>query len=62
MSHFNEDALRHDRHLEQTLDQARRLSERRSGDRYAPEWWAQAERIGDLTALAASTLARSRRN
>ena len=62
MSHFNEDAARRDRQLDQTLDHARRLSERPAGDRYAPEWWAQAERIGDLTALAASTLARSRRN
>jgi hypothetical protein len=61
MTHPITDTRRRDQHLERTLDHVRRLSEQRPGQRQTPEWWAQAAQVGDLTALAALTLARSPR-
>jgi hypothetical protein len=58
MTHPNQDALAANRHVERALEHARRLSEPRPEKHYTPEWWAKAEQVGDLTALAALTLAR----
>ena len=61
MNHPEQNTLGRDRHLNRALDHARRLSEPRPRDQYTPAWWVQAARVGDLTALAAVSLARSRR-
>jgi hypothetical protein len=59
MTHPEQDPLRRDRHLQQALDHAHRLSQPRPRDQYTPEWWAQASWVGDITALAALDLVRS---
>jgi hypothetical protein len=62
MTHPEQDAFSRDRHFEHALDQADRLSTRRPRDHDTAEWWIEANRVGDLTALAALDLARARRS
>lgn len=62
MTHPEQDPRRGDRHFEQALDRANRLSTPRPHDQYTPAWWIEANRVGDLTALAALDLARSGRS
>jgi hypothetical protein len=59
--HSNPHALSPNRHVEHALDHARRLSKPLPRGQYTPAWWAEATHAGDLTALAALTLARSPR-
>jgi hypothetical protein len=61
MNHPKQDTLRRDRHLQNAIDHAHRLSEPRLQAQYTPAWWAEATHVGDLTALAALALARSPR-
>jgi hypothetical protein len=61
MTHPEQDPRRRDRHVEYALDHANRLSKPRFQDQYTPAWWIEANRVGDLTALAALDLAQSRR-
>jgi hypothetical protein len=61
MTHPEQDHHSRDRHVEQALDHTNRLSRPRPHDQYTPAWWIEANRVGDLTALAALDLARSRR-
>ena len=62
MTHPEQDSPSRDRHFENALDHANRLSTPRPHDQYTPAWWIEANRVGDLTALAAHDLARSRRS
>lgn len=48
-------------HIERGLEQTRRLGESRPENQYTPEWYAEATYVGDLTVLAALTLAQSPR-
>ena len=59
MTHSEQDARRRDRQLQHALDHAHQLSQPRPRDECTPAWWAEAARVGDLTALAALDLARS---
>jgi hypothetical protein len=61
MTHPEQDPRRRDRHFVHALDHADRLSKPRPQDQYTPAWWIEANRVGDLTALAALDLAQSRR-
>ena len=62
MTHPEQDTFGRDRHFEHALDRANRLSTPRGHEQYTPGWWIEANRVGDLTALAALDLARSRRS
>jgi hypothetical protein len=62
MTHPEQDTLSRDRHFENALDHADRLSTPRPHGQYTAAWWIEANRVGDLTALAALDLARSRRS
>jgi hypothetical protein len=62
MTHPEQDPLSRDRHVENALDRANRLSTPRPHEQYTAAWWIEANRVGDLTALAALDLARSRRS
>jgi hypothetical protein len=62
MTHPESDPRRNDRHFEQALEHANRLSAPRPHDQCTPALWIEANWVGDLTALAALDLARSRRS
>ena len=62
MTHPEQDTLSRDRHLEHALDHANRLSTPRPHDHDTAAWWIEANRVGDMTALAALDLARARRS
>jgi hypothetical protein len=62
MTHPEQDPRGRDRHFEQAVDHADRLSAPRPHDQYTAEWWIEADSVGDLTALAALDLARSGRS
>lgn len=61
MTHPNQDTPAAQRHVERALEHAHRLSEPRPEKHHTPEWWAEAKHVGDVTALAALTLARPTR-
>jgi hypothetical protein len=61
MTHPHHDPLAADRHVQRGLEHAHRLGESRTHNRYTPEWYAEATHVGDLTALAALTIAQSLR-
>jgi hypothetical protein len=61
MTHHEQDPRGRDRYVEQALDHANRLSKPRPDDQDTTTWWIEANRVGDLTALAALELAQSRR-
>ena len=57
MTHPHHHASATTRHVERGLEHTRRLGESRPHNRYTAEWYAEAAYVGDLTALAALTLA-----
>jgi hypothetical protein len=61
MTHTNHHASTATRLVERGLERTRRLGASRPHDQYTPEWYVEATYVGDLTALAALTLAQSRR-
>lgn len=60
MTHPHHDASAARRHVERGIEHTHRLGESRP-DRYTAEWYAETTYVGDLTALAALTLAQRAR-
>jgi hypothetical protein len=61
MTHHHHSASAAARHVERGLEHTRRLGAMRPHNHYTPEWYAEASYVGDLTALAALTLAQPAR-
>ncbi|HEX5191696.1 MAG TPA: hypothetical protein VFW09_02765 [Solirubrobacteraceae bacterium] len=59
MTHPHHHASADARHVERGLEHTRRLGEARPENQYLPEWYAEATYVGDLTVLAALTLAQA---
>jgi hypothetical protein len=55
------DASAPHRAAELSLEHTRRLGESRPDGQYTPDWYAETAYVGDLTALAAASLAQPRR-
>jgi hypothetical protein len=60
MTHPLHDASAPHRAAELSLEHTRRLGESRPDRQYTPEWYAETAYVGDLTALAAASLAQPR--
>ena len=58
MTHAQQNTPPRDRHLEQALDHAHRLTQPRPQPGYSHAWSEQAAHVGDLTVLALALAAR----